>query len=575
MVLAPPGPAPVASLRAVRSYSPPRHPAPIELRLDGNEGMEPPAELLAELARQGPAVLRQYPSAAALESLLAARWAVAPAAVLVTAGGDDALFRAFAAVLGPGRELILPVPTFEMLPRYGALSGATLVPVPWPSGPLPLEAILSAANARTSLICVVSPNNPTGAVALPGELERIAREVPHALLVADLAYEEFADAPLMETVLRLPNAIAVRSLSKAWGMAGLRVGYAAGPPEIIAWLRAAGNPYAVSAPSLWMAHRRLSMPQHDVHAFVAAVKSEREKLRELLQSLGAGPVPSQGNFVLSDFKDASWVRDALAGLGIAVRLFPDRPELHGKLRITTPGSEADFARLEHALRAALRPEALLFDLDGVIADVSGSYRKAIEQTAALWGVELTAEDIARAKAAGDSNNDWVLTRRLLAERGVDVALEEVTARFERLYQGTPQQPGLHQAECLACDVSWLLRLAARFPVGIVTGRPRADAERFLRQHGLLQHLRTVVCMEDAALKPDPAPVRLALRNLGVQRAWMVGDSPDDMRAARGAGVVPIGVVAPGDPYAPVAATLGAAGASRVLSDIRQLEEWLP
>jgi HAD superfamily hydrolase (TIGR01548 family) len=183
--------------------------------------------------------------------------------------------------------------------------------------------------------------------------------------------------------------------------------------------------------------------------------------------------------------------------------------------------------------------------------------------------------IGAAKAEGDSNNDWVLTRRLLAHRGVHASLEEVTERFERLYQGAAGTPGLRELECLICDKGLVERIAARYPVAVVTGRPRADAQRFLDKHGLAGVVRALVCMEDAALKPDPAPVRLALRQLGVTRAWMIGDSPDDMRAARGAGVVPIGIVSPGDRPEVVSKALTAAGASRVLTDLAALEELLP
>lgn len=120
----------------------------------------------------------------------------------------------------------------------------------------------------------------------------------------------------------------------------------------------------------------------------------------------------------------------------------------------------------------------------------------------------------------------------------------------------------------------LAALAARLPLAIVTGRPRADAEVFLSQHGLMDLFKTLVCMEDAALKPDPAPVRLALDRLGINAAWMLGDTVDDVRAARGAGVVPIGVVAPGDDPATASATLLGAGAGVILNQVTSILEIL-
>jgi HAD superfamily hydrolase (TIGR01548 family) len=216
------------------------------------------------------------------------------------------------------------------------------------------------------------------------------------------------------------------------------------------------------------------------------------------------------------------------------------------------------------------PEALLFDLDGVLVDVSRSYRRAIVETARSFGVRLTAERVAAAKRAGDANNDWVVTRRLVAAAGVDAPLDEVTRRFEALYQGDGARPGLCEDERPLCDRALLEALARRRPLGVVTGRPRRDALAFLERFGLGGLFGAVVTMEDAPAKPSPAPVRLCLERLGVGHAWLVGDTPDDVRAARAAGVVPLGVVAPGDARRDAEAALFAAGAARVLGSLDEL-----
>jgi phosphoglycolate phosphatase-like HAD superfamily hydrolase len=110
---------------------------------------------------------------------------------------------------------------------------------------------------------------------------------------------------------------------------------------------------------------------------------------------------------------------------------------------------------------------------------------------------------------------------------------------------------------------------------VVTGRPREEARWFLERERLMPLFHALVCMEDAARKPDPAPVRLALTRLGVQRAWMIGNTPDDVRAAAGASVVPFGIVAPGDDLTLTTAALTDAGAARVLDHTADLEELLP
>jgi HAD superfamily hydrolase (TIGR01548 family) len=327
------------------------------------------------------------------------------------------------------------------------------------------------------------------------------------------------------------NVVAVRTFSKAWGLPGLRVGYAVGDARILDWMRVAGGPYSVARPSLTLVLQHLQQHEQRMRSYVAHVQHERVQIQRVLEALGARVLPSQANFVLAFFRDGLWVHDGLAGLGIGTRMFPKDPSLHNALRLTCPVDVRALGRLQASLYAVLRPQALLFDLDGVLADVSSSYREAIRQTALLYGVHVSPYDIAQAKALGNANNDWLLTHRLLEQRGVHVALDEVTRCFESLYQGANGKPGLRATETLLCDPRWLAALAKRMPLGIVTGRPRSDAQMFLQHAGVLQHFHTLVCMEDAPLKPEPGPVRMALERLGVQAAWMVGDTVDDIRSA--------------------------------------------
>jgi histidinol-phosphate aminotransferase len=556
-------------------YRVPRPAGPIDLFLDGNEGA-PPDSLELELT--GPDLARlasRYPSSRGLQEVWASRLGVAPDRLRVTAGADEAIDRVVRAFVAPGREMLATEPAFEMLERYCALAGGRSVTVPWLDGPLPVDALIAARSRRTALVIVASPNNPTGTAASASDLLRLAAALPDVAVLVDLAYVEFADADPTPAILALPNAIVIRTLSKGWGLAGLRVGCAIGSAQLIGELAAAGNPYPVSALSMAVAERALGCREAEVAAAVDRVRDERGRLTHTLQRLGACVLPSQANFVLARFRDASWTWEALASLGIAVRRFPGRAGLDDALRIACPADQEAFARLARALTAALAPQALLFDMDGVLADVSGSYKVAVVQTAASFGVHVEPREVLAAKASGGANNDWKLTCRLMAERGVVVPLADVTARFEALYQGTASRPGLRSRERCLVDRPCLERLAQRVRLAIVTGRTQADAARFLRDHALEEVFSAMATMEDGPAKPDPAPVRAALRRLGVERAWMIGDTPDDVRAARVAGVVPIGVVAPGDAAEVMGPALAGAGVARVVDTIGDVEALLP
>lgn len=542
------------------AYQPPSFRASIDLDLSRNEGSPTvtgigldPAEVAALTSR--------YPSTGDLRETLARRHGVTPEQVLVTAGGDDGLFRCFLAVAG--KTVVATTPSFEMIRRYTAQLETPLIELPWWDDDFPLAEFLKEAEASPGMAIVVSPNNPTGQVLDQADLRKLADVFP--LVVLDAAYVEFADEDPTPAALEMGNVVVVRTLSKAFGLAGLRIGYVLGAAEVVERLAGYGSPYSVSALSASLATSVLEQPEEVITGRVSAVVSNRDRLVALLEGLGTRPMPSQGNFVLATDVDPDWVVAASASLGVGLRRFDDRPELRRSVRITVPADEGDFTRLEETLRAVLAPEGLLFDMDGVLADVSASFRQAIVATAATFGVEVDQEDIAAAKAAGNASDDWELTRGLCAGAGVDLTLEEVTSVFEGFYQGEPGKPGLKDEERLFIDVDLLRRLAACRPLGIVTARPRKDAEEFLDRFGIGGLFTAVITREDAPAKPDPAPVRLAMDRLGVRRAWMVGDTVDDIRAARGAGVVPIAVGNQGDD----SSALGEA--ARVIGSVNELE----
>ncbi|MEO0602883.1 MAG: aminotransferase class I/II-fold pyridoxal phosphate-dependent enzyme, partial [Myxococcota bacterium] len=184
-------------------------------------------------------------------------------------------------------------------------------------------------------------------------VRRIAERAPIVLL--DHAYVEFADHDLTEDALALGNVVVFRTLSKAWGLAGLRVGYAVGPTEVIGWMRRVGLPYPISGPSLRVALDQLARQATTVDDFVASVRTRRTALESRLGELGVTVEPSQANFVYLRHDDSEAIRHGLAEHGIAVRGWPGHRLLGRSLRITVPATDADQTRLLSALDAVLAP----------------------------------------------------------------------------------------------------------------------------------------------------------------------------------------------------------------------------
>lgn len=564
---------PVNNLEKLNAYSLPRSITPVDLHLDSNEGMRPQlADCLVKIASD-PEIIRRYPNAFDLEQFLADRFNIKPSQVLVTAGADEAIDRICRASLGPGRAMVLPTPAFGMYRYYATLADGDIITVPWLEGAYPTQAVIDSLSDKTALVVIVSPNNPTGAVATADEIRRIADTASSSLILLDLAYVEFADDDPTTIALEYGNCVVIRSLSKALGLAGLRVGYALGSPEVVDWLRKSGGPYTVASVSLASAQAAL-ISSETLDDYVREIREVRSKLYMTLTELGGRPCESQGNFVLCRFQEADWVYQGMRGMGISLRSFPDDMELSNAIRIGCPQPE-QWDRLSHALRTVLSPQAILFDLDGVLVDVARSYRQAIIKTVESWGLEISNKEISHYKRLGNANNDWRLTQTILNNRGIDVSFDAVKQRFEQYYQGDDFISGLWETEYPLVPRAIIAEFKKRLKIAIVTGRPRHDTERFLNRFGLQDLFNAVICFEDAPAKPSPRPVTLALDRLGIERAWMVGDTVDDIRSARSAHVLPLGIVAPGEDSAEIPNCLLAAGAARVLKSIHELLEVLP
>lgn len=336
------------------AYTPRHADSRIDLALDANEGrLLPAARRALEGLAARPAGLSRYPSFTELEGAIAERWGVAPERVVATAGGDEAIARVCASRLAPGAKLAVYEPAFPMFAAYGASRGAQAIGLSWADGddfPLRASAELVGGCSSLGLLCLASPANPTGA-AVPAEavlaLAELCAQRGTAFLF-DGAYAEFADEDPSAELAASGLSYVVRTFSKAYGLAGLRIGYAIAPnAEEAMLLRAAGSPYPSSPLAAELALAGLG-DEAGLAAAVRRVREEREELSAFLSAAGARPEPSQANFVFARVGDPGGLRDGMAERGIGIRAFA-APGLSDAVRISCPGDEADFSRLLRAL----------------------------------------------------------------------------------------------------------------------------------------------------------------------------------------------------------------------------------
>jgi histidinol-phosphate aminotransferase len=343
-----------------------RYGLPVEtiVRFDLNTSPLPPAvvnEILAEGRWDTP--LSEYPPSdyRRLTEAAAARYGVAPEELLVGAGADEVLDLIAKAFLAPGQAALIPSPTYAMYRVLTEQRGGGVLDVPrrpaaagWS---LDIGAIRAAA-AGASVVWLCDPNNPTGRDepegTIPALLERLASDAdaagrPRPVVVVDEAYAEFAGRSALPLREGHPELIVVRTISKAYGLAGLRVGFAVARPETIARIAPYRPPGSVSTISVTVATAILGRDDI-VGANLARVERERPRLTAGLQSAGWSVEPSITNFVLVDFgtpRLAADVAEALLRRGLVPRTFGAGHPLAACLRLTIRDA-ADNDRLVQA-----------------------------------------------------------------------------------------------------------------------------------------------------------------------------------------------------------------------------------
>ncbi len=330
------------------------------LKLSSNENPLGPGPAALAALRDATPDLHRYPSAdhAELRAAIAAAHGLDAERVICGCGSDEIIAFLCQAYAGPGDEVLYSQYGFLMYPISARAAGATPVAAPEDGRRASVDALLAAANARTRLVFLANPNNPTGTMITSQEVERLAANLPEqALLVLDGAYAEYVEGfdGGQSLVERRENVVMTRTLSKIHGLGGLRVGWAYGPTHVIDVLNRIRGPFNLSSLQQQIAIAALGDQAH-VDRSRAANAAARRRLTDDLRALGLGVDESEGNFVLARFagpEAAAAIDAALQTEGIIVRAMGGYG-LPEALRITV-GTETDCARVAQVVARALEP----------------------------------------------------------------------------------------------------------------------------------------------------------------------------------------------------------------------------
>jgi histidinol-phosphate aminotransferase len=306
------------------------------LRLDFNENtLECSPKVREALAQIAAGALTRYPAREPVEAQVAAHLGLAPNQVALTNGVDEAIHVLFETFLEAGDELLLPVPTYTMYEVYASATDANVIAVQAADDmQFPFDRLLAAVSPRTKIIAIANPNSPSGTVATREQLLALARRAPQAVVFVDEAYFHFFGESVMDLVGTVPNLLVARTFSKAYGLAGLRIGMLAGPVELMRWMRRVLSPYSVNSVALACLAPALEDKAY-LDWYVSEVTAARAEFEAALDAAGVRRWPSRANFVLVEIgrQHAEFVRQMRAG-GVLVRDRSSDPGCDGRVRIT-------------------------------------------------------------------------------------------------------------------------------------------------------------------------------------------------------------------------------------------------
>ena len=350
-----------ASYRAISLYAPDRSPCAVDLSDNTNTwGVAPAVERAIRDAALSS--VTRYPNlyAASLKDALARYAGVAADMVVTGCGSDDVLDSAIRAFAEPGDRIAFPDPSFAMIPIFARMNGLEPVAVRLtPALDADADAML-ASGARIIYLC--SPNNPTGNAMSRAAIEQIVSSAT-GIVIIDEAYAEFAGADCLDLARSSDRVLVTRTMSKAFGLAGLRVGYAVGAPSLVAEVEKSRGPYKVSALAERAALAALGEGLGWAQAHVREAIANRERLVAELARRAISTLPSAANFILAAVPDALDRAKRMRALGVAVRPFEGLPPLTASLR-DTKGS---------ALRISVGPWPMIESVLGAF-DATGEAR---------------------------------------------------------------------------------------------------------------------------------------------------------------------------------------------------------
>ena len=561
---------PKKSVEEMQGYFVPMYENHWDIKIDSNENNYGPSPKVIEILKKSDIEnISFYPFYGELSQKIADYSGFNINNIKVTNGADEAIQGIIQTYLEKGESLLTLDISFEMPCIYSQIQGGNVIKVPFKDKWIfPTDDFISKIS-DAKIIYIASPNNPTGNIIEESDLHKILLAAKDKVVIIDETYANYWGKSYKEYVKQFDNVFIVRSFSKDFALAGLRLGYIISNSENIKNLKKVISPFSVNQFAMAAGVAALT----DIEYFKRIrdeIISSKSELQIFFESTGAKVYPSNANFLLVDFKHkAEFVYNKLRKENISVKLFKKGSLLEGYLRVTIP-TKSGVQKIKEVLR--IKP-CLVFDMDGVLIDARNSYRVTIEKTyEKLTGKTVSQEEIQAAKNLGGLNNDWDLTKYLLEKAGLNVSYETIVDIFQSIYWNDGK--GLVNKETPLFNIDLLKELCKDYNLCIFTGRLYKEAMFALNKFESANLFDTIITTDDIPHgkgKPNAYGLNLTKDITISDKYYYFGDTKDDIIAAKAAGYIPIGVLPPQDKSENLINDLKKEGAKYIINSVNDIK----
>jgi histidinol-phosphate aminotransferase len=503
--------------------------------------------------------LWKYPNKNEIENKIANQFDMNAKQVFISNGGDESIELLFKLCKLKGQSILLPKPAFSQYTHNIKVWGIDYQTLESQNNlSFDTQAIKNSIKANQWLI-LTRPNNPTGECIDELELIQIldrAKQVGCNVFLDEAYIEFFQDFENRLYAKEYDNVISLRTFSKAYGLAGARIGYLLGNSKLIEQFKLIAMPFNVNRLSLQLVNQALEN-QSEVKQYCQKINSNRVMIYQFLKQCNIEVFDGKGNFLLFKLnqKLKELVSNYLSKNDIVIKT--QMQGLKDCVRITIP---ENIDKLMLALKTLFAPEILGFDMDGVLIDTSESYDVCIQKTVKQFILKApTLTEITTLREMGGFNNDWDLSLELIKNAGIEVTYEDVKNAFQLFYLGTETSQGMIEKEKMLLNMMTWNQFNTR--KAIITGRPKSEAIDGVNKLNI--NPDAVISADDVSeQKPSPQGIFKVQQKLKQSIMWYFGDTVDDMQAGRKANCICIGIGAN-------CKNLYQAGADLVLDNINQ------